>query len=129
MFCCSERQLLLFPQAAALEPERLRDLLERGLDAPVRLVLTRNRTAVLTFKRENGGGYEVRIQRIFLEAPDDVLEAVIQFVRRPTRQARERVVEFFSSRPEAERRARRAAAPPPETRPRGEIYDLAEIMT
>ncbi len=122
-----ERQLLLFP-TEALEPERLRSWLERGIGAPVNLVLTTNRASVLTFKRGAGGSYEVRLQRLFLDAPDDVLNALVAFVKRPTRPARERVVAYFSAHPEAQRRARRPAPPPGETPPAGRVHDLAAVF-
>ena len=121
-------QLVLFPQAEPLAPEEMRSLLERAVGSPVRLSMTKNRASVLTFKRAGDGSYDVRLQHVFLSAPDDVLEAIVQFVRRPTRAARERVVAFFSARPEAERRDRRPAAPPPEARPAGRVYDLTQIM-
>src|SRR5258706_6162878 len=91
-FARGGEQLLLFPQAEPLTPEEMRLLLERSVGSPVRLLMTKNRASVLTFKRGDDGSYEVRLQHVFLSAPDDVLEAIVQFVRRPTRQTRERVV-------------------------------------
>jgi hypothetical protein len=120
-------QLLLFPPAEPLDEAQMASFLERGVGAPVRLTLTRNRTSVLTFKRATDGAFEVRLQRVFLEAPDDILNAVVNFVRRPTRATREQVVSYFTSRPDTEKRARRPAPPGPEDQPRGRVHDLAAI--
>lgn len=117
------RQLLLFGAAPPRTPDALRARLERGLGQPVDLVLTTNRTSVLTFKHV-AERLEVRLQRIFLEAPEDVLDAVVTFVRRPIGAARERVIGYFSSRPDAPRRILREPAPPPTACARGCFHDL-----
>lgn len=107
-------------------PEALRERIERGVGRPVELVLTENRTSVLTF-REDAGRVRVRLQRVFLEAPDDILDAVVAFVRRPVAAARERVVGYFASRPDAaRRRPRRIAAKLPRVTA-GIYHDLAEL--
>jgi hypothetical protein len=123
-----ETQLLLFADADPLAPDAMRALLERRLGAPVRLALTRNRTSVLTFQKRPGGGFDLRMQRVFLEAPDDVVDAIVSFVLRPSRAAREKVAAFFHARPAAERRPARPHALPPTPRTRGVALDLAEVL-
>jgi hypothetical protein len=118
-------QLLLFTPPPRT-PEGLRARLERGLGRPVDLVLTANRTSVLTY-RHHGGRVEVRIQRVFLEAPEPVLDAVVAFVGRGDRRARDRVVAYFSARPDAPRRGRRPPASPPPLRTSGRWHDLRAI--
>jgi hypothetical protein len=120
------QQLLLFGANEPRTPDLLRARLERGLGQPVDLVLTTNRTSVLTFK-QLADRLQVRLQRIFLEAPEDVLDAVVAFVERPAGAARARVIRYFSSRPDAPRRPDRAPPAPPPELARGRFHDLAAL--
>jgi len=124
-----ESQLLLFDDLGPLEPAALRERLERRLQRPVDLVLTRNRTNVLSFSEREDGTIRVRLQRVFLEAPEHVLDAVASFIRRPRREARELLLDYFDSRPEADRRPPRPRRPVSELRSAGRFHDLGEILS
>jgi predicted SprT family Zn-dependent metalloprotease len=110
-----------------MSPEDLRARLEADLGEPVDLVLTENRTSVLTFSRE-AGRVRMRLQRAFLEAPEEVLRAIASFVRQPRRSARDALIRYFDSRPEAPRRPR--PAPRAERAPNacGRTHDLRAIF-
>lgn len=60
-----------------------RVLVRHGLDRRYGVRLTQNRTVVVSFTSD-----EVRVHRGFLEAPEDVLRAVVNFVQAKTRRKR-----------------------------------------
>jgi len=123
-----ERQLLLFPDAASRAPEETAALLAARLGAPVRLTATRNRTSVLTFKRAKGGGFDLRMHAVFVDAPDEVLDAIALFLTRPVRAARDKVAAFFQASRAAAPREPRPAASAPQVRTKGRVFDLGEVF-
>lgn len=77
-------QLSLNLATAPQSADELRRVLNRlGLDRHYGLRLTQNRTVVVSFTSD-----EVRIHRGFLEAPENVLRAVVDFVQARTRRRR-----------------------------------------
>ncbi len=58
----------------------LRYHLERHLGKPVSLVLTRNSTSMLSFRRGNGA-MQVRLHQVFLNAGREVLDEIISFLK------------------------------------------------
>jgi hypothetical protein len=80
----AQLQLALEPATRPQTADDLRDALRRlGLDRHYGVRLTQNRSVVVSFSST-----EIRIHRGFLEAPDDMLEAVVDFVQARTRRKR-----------------------------------------
>ncbi|HZI95254.1 MAG TPA: SprT-like domain-containing protein [Patescibacteria group bacterium] len=62
----------------------LRRRLERHTGKPISLTVTDNRTSMVYVSPGNLGLVKVRVHHMFLDAPQDVVAALGQFVRRPT---------------------------------------------
>jgi hypothetical protein len=82
-----------------------------GLRQITRCRLTRNRNVMVSF-----GDGELRVHQGYLGAPDDVLEAIVQFVEARTRRerlrARRRLLDYPVDTPPGTVRRRRAASHP-----------------
>ncbi|MAQ17210.1 MAG: hypothetical protein CMN30_20750 [Sandaracinus sp.] len=104
---------------------RLAAALERRLGAPVRLVVTDNRTAMFS-ARKRPGHIDVRANHVFLEASESIVDAMAAAVHRDPA-ARERLRLFLRERRKAIRptvkRERRASM-----RTRGAHHDLSSIF-
>jgi len=59
----------------------LRELLERGLGRPIKLVLTRNASSMLSAVQKTGVQH-VRLHEMFLAAGPDIIEEIIVFIRK-----------------------------------------------
>ncbi len=122
----AQLHLALEPAPRPQTAEELRDALRRvGLDQRFGVRLTHNRTVVVSFTST-----EIRIHRGFLDAPDDVLEAIVLFVQARTRrrrvEARRRLVAYkIPAHARAQPALRRAAE---KTHPADETFvrELAE---
>jgi SprT-like family protein len=80
----AQLQLALEPVSRPQTADELRDALRRaGLDTHYGVRLTQNRTVVVSYSST-----EIRIHRGFLDAPDEVLAAVVDFVQARTRRKR-----------------------------------------
>jgi hypothetical protein len=80
----AQLQLALEPASSPQTADELRDSLRRlGLDRRYGVRLTQNRTVVVSFSST-----EIRIHRGFLDAPENVLTAVVDFVQARTRRKR-----------------------------------------
>ena len=101
--------------------------LERALtDAagkPLRLVLTDNRSVLLSFRRE-AGIVKLRLHRMFLHAPDDVVNALAKNVKRRGRAADAEVRRFMNANLH---RVRRSPRPMPPLVTGGKAHDLTAV--
>ncbi|HET7583668.1 MAG TPA: SprT-like domain-containing protein [Gemmatimonadaceae bacterium] len=106
------RQLELGFRAAPRDAEELHRRLARlGLRGITRVRLTRNRAVMVSFSR-----HVLRVHHGYLDAPDDVLRAIVRFVvgrTRADRRAAERIIlEYPIQVPGAPSRARRERVHP-----------------
>ena len=118
----AEQLELPLPGPAQRSPEALADGLSREAGRPVALTITRNRVSMASIQFA-GAAVRVRLHRAFLAAPEAVLRALGDYVRRRTRTAWATVRRYAASiapEPAPARRSRVVA--------RGQVYDLAAIM-
>lgn len=114
--------------AVAVEPDRrptadeLAAWLAARLGRAVRLVLTNNRSTLLSY-REDGGVIDLRLHRFFLNAGIRELEAMTRFLSDDDREAGAVVDAFIEDQLEQVRVAPRTL------RGRGRFHDLDEILT
>ncbi len=109
---------------AARTPGELQAELGRLCGQPVLLMLTHNRSTMLSFRRR-GELIELRAQRVFLEAPAEVVQALADWLQ--GRPRRDDLVQDFIN-------ARTAEMPPDPARPaasrprrRGRVHDLEDM--
>jgi hypothetical protein len=102
----------------------LEAVLARYAERPLRLVVTDNRSVLLSFKRE-ASGLELRLHRMFLHAPDSVVVSLARNVRRRGRAAGGEVRRFMNANMHRVRRSPRVM-PPLVTG--GRVYDLASVF-
>jgi hypothetical protein len=114
--------------AVAVEPDRrptadeLAAWLAARLGRAVRLVLTNNRSTLLSY-REDGGVIHLRLHRFFLNAGTRELEAMARFLSDDDREAGAVVDAFIEDQLEQVRVA------PRKLRGKGRFHDLDEILT
>jgi hypothetical protein len=114
-------------------PGLLRDRLNGLLKGRLRtLALTRNRSRVLSVKpvADDPGGLALRLDACFVRAPQEVLQAVVTWIRGGAagRQALRRLREHFDSAREGAAVAPRPRRrPSPALRPVGRTLDLREV--
>lgn len=124
-------QLDLFRPAAredgADAAQRLNASLDKLVRAPVRVILTDNRSSVISVKRLQNQSFQVRLHRVFVQAEPETLSALARFIRRPDRRNRKAMGDFISRHLERirEKPARRRPLP---LRARGKVYHLGEIL-
>ncbi len=101
---------------------------------PIRLVVTENRSLMLSFKTRPDGDLVVRAHRMFLEAPPNVHRALGDWIlrRRNARRVIRRFIDSHRSVTQAELPLFGPAPgrPPrrdPRLRPRGSVHDLGEM--
>lgn len=119
------------PQQAPDELEKAYDrasawsrMLAERVGQPVRLVVTDNRSTMLSAKPK-GGRLEVRLHHMFLTAHEDVLEAVGDYLGSSSKRAASIIDRFVE-----ENRKRFVAAPRPQSalRVKGRHHHLREIV-
>ena len=119
------RQLeFAFDDTPRWEASSLEAVLARYAERPLRLVVTDNRSVLLSFKRE-GSGLELRLHRMFLHAPDSVVVSLARNIRRRGRAAGGEVRRFMNANMHRVRRSPRVM-PPLVTG--GRVYDLAAVF-
>lgn len=120
----SARQLeLAFDNAAVWNAKTLEAALAGEADRPLRLVITDNRSVLLSVRRE-AGLVLVRLHQMFLHAPEAVIRALARNIRRRGRAAQGEVRRFLNANLHRVRRAPRTM-PPLSTR--GNVFDLAAV--
>ena len=114
------------PRVTVDAASKLADGLGARLGAPVRLVVTDNRTAMFSAKKE-GGRIHVRANHVFLDAGPEIIDAMAAAVHRDPA-ARARLRSFIRERRE---RIRPTVKKPPRRlhiRTRGAHHDLESIF-
>jgi hypothetical protein len=121
------KQLKLFTdsEAAHQKMQRLVDILESELAAPVELVLTRNRSSILT-SRKKADRFQIRIHQAFLQADRQVLKAVAELVSRGSRPARRVINAFITLHRSYVQGGKKARAVILNSQ--GKVYDLEKIL-
>jgi len=108
--------------------EGARQALERRLElaagAPVHLAVTDNRQRMITQTRERGL-LRVRVHMMFLDAPDRVQDAVVDYVLGESRRASQIVGDYIEKNGHRIRASRRVRG---RLLTRGRVRDLAEIL-
>ena len=118
------RQLELeFDDTPRWDATSLEAALARESRRPLALVLTDNRSVLLSFKRE-AGRLLLRLHRMFLHAPDAVISSLARNLRRRGRAAGGEVRRFMNANLHRVRRTRREM---PRLLARGTVYDLGEV--
>lgn len=118
------RQLeLAFDDGPRWDTTALEAALAREAGRPLQLVLTDNRSVLLSVRRETGM-LLLRLHRMFLHAPDCVVSALARNIRRRGRAADGEVRRFMNENLHRVRRSRRRM-PPLVTC--GRVFDLREI--
>jgi hypothetical protein len=119
------RQLAFtFEDAPRWEPPLLEASLAREAGKPLRLVLTDNRSVLLSVKRE-AGSLLLRLHRMFLHAPEGVVTALARNIRRRGRAADGEVRRFMNANLHRVRRTPREM-PPLVTS--GRVFDLDGVF-
>jgi hypothetical protein len=118
------RQLpIAFDEAAFWDNASLEAALVREAAQPLQLTLTENRSVLLSFCRKNGA-VQLRLHRMFLHAPMDVVRAVARGLRRRNRKGDSGVRRFMN---ENLFRVRRVPREIPPVLTRGTVHDLLEV--
>jgi hypothetical protein len=97
--------------------------LDRALDVDVELVVTDNRRRMISSRRR-AHGIEVRVHRIFLDAPDDVIDHLIAYLKNGDPRATRALGRYVQENRALITKERRKIL----LRARGKHYDLAEIF-
>lgn len=105
--------------------EVLASRLSRDLGMRVRLAVTDNRSTMLSFKR-NASALSVRLHHMFLDAPEDVVQALADYAGRGARKAGPVLDAFIQGMQPRIRQERNAAEAELETR--GRCFDLQELF-
>jgi hypothetical protein len=118
------RQLeLAFDEAPRWDASSLEATLARETGRSLELVLTDNRSVLLSFRRE-AGRLLVRLHRMFLHAPDGVVGALARNLRRRGRGADGEVRRFMNANLHRVRKTKREM---PRLLAAGQVHDLTEI--
>ncbi|MBI3818489.1 MAG: hypothetical protein HY286_07355 [Planctomycetes bacterium] len=103
---------------------KLKQILEERVSAPLEVVIVKNAWTVLRQTRFKDGRRRVRVHEIFLDAPIDVLLAIGDWVRKPTKAANLVLDTYVLGCHDRIR----ALTPPTPIRTRGKNIDLAPIF-
>lgn len=106
-------------------PADLQERLTRRSGKKVLLMVTDNTSTMLTLQREGKGLVSVRAHRMFLHAPEEVCDALADWIAGRTRE-RDRVQEFIDANVHRIRPPTRAPRPP-RVRTMGKHHDLDEL--
>src|ERR1051325_8680356 len=97
---------------------------------PIRVVVTENRSLLLSFKSQSDGDLVVRVHRMFLDAPQRVHQALADWIQRRRGQARVIIRQFIhshSANTQLELPLFGSTPKPSPLHSRGRVYDLNEI--
>ncbi len=120
----SARQLeLAFDDTPLWETRTLEATLSREAGRPLRMVLTDNRSVLLSVRRESGQ-LLLRLHRMFLHAPGAVISALARNIRRRGRAADGEVRRFMNANLH---RVRRTPRPMPRLVTAGRVFDLVDL--
>jgi hypothetical protein len=119
-----EQLPIVFDEAPLWDCASLEAALRREAEQPIQLTLTDNRSVLLSVCRRQGAAL-LRLHRMFLHAPLDVVRAVARGIRRRHRKSEAGVRRFMN---ENLFRVRHVPRELPPLLPRGQAYDLSEIF-
>jgi len=123
----SKVQLYLFPESelVRLKKRRIIKMLEAELSRPVELLLTNNRSVVLSSRRSRKG-IEIRLHQVFLQADRRVILAVADLIKKGSQPAREIIDQYIRKhqRKIQSKKKRKTLI----LRTQGKVYDLAKIL-
>ena len=118
------RQLeLAFDDGPRWDPPSLEAALAREAGRPLALVLTDNRSVLLSFRRK-AGRLLLRLHRMFLHAPDAVIEGLARNLRRRARASDGEVRRFMNANLHRVRKTRREM---PAIVAKGRAHDLTDL--
>ncbi|NOZ25505.1 MAG: SprT family zinc-dependent metalloprotease [Nitrospirae bacterium] len=101
----------------------LQRVIERAVCRPVEIVLTNNRTSIISFRKERGR-VVLRLQRLFADAPPEVLLEIAELIKRPSIKT-PLVHDFFRRN---QWRVRKKALVREKAEPEGKVYNLGRIF-
>lgn len=108
------------PKGRAVMESRMRVALE----FPVELVITDNRRTMISTKRAEDR-LIVRLHHMFLDAPSDVVEALLCYLAEQDPRSSRRIGRYIEANKSRIQKARRRTL----LRPKGETYDLGVLLT
>ena len=118
------RRRSLPPDASADAVSRFQERLRARYGGPVDLRVNDNTSTLLSMRRPSGGGaVRFSVHRMFLDADDEVVEALAQYLRRPTTRSQRTLRAYMDARA-AHVRCERPAPKALTLRARGRAYDL-----
>ena len=116
---------LLTPDVA--DQDHRQAWLSAQLTAPVTLVWTENRSSMLAARGNAQRGYQVRLHRMFLQAPDGVWRALVAYLRNADASA-SRTIRAYIRQPHPVLAGLQPAPPCPRLlQPQGRYFDLEAI--
>ncbi|MFK7985336.1 MAG: hypothetical protein AB8I08_04830 [Sandaracinaceae bacterium] len=95
-----------------------------ALECPVELVITDNRRTMISTKR-GVDRLTVRLHHMFLDAPTDVVEALLCYLAEQDARSSRRIGRYIEANKGRIQKPRRRTL----LRPRGDTYDLTELLT
>ncbi len=114
---------LLAPESVQLAPDELANYLSAGLDHPVSIVVTRNRSSLIRLRPKPEGGYDLRTHACLLQAPPETLRALKRFLVTHRRADWRAVCGFIRGAPRESR-----PVPNRSLRTAGAVHDLQTIL-
>ena len=119
-------QLYLFPETelAHLKKRRIMKILENELNKQVDVIITRNRSVVLSSKTERKR-VQVRMHQVFLEADRRVIRAVAELIKKDSSTAR-KIIDHYIQKNHKKIQAKKRRGI--QLQPRGRVYDLTKIL-
>ena len=100
--------------------------LKRQLAAPVSLVWTENRSVMIS-ARGNAAGYQLRVQKLFRQAPETVWQALVAHVRDRDSTASAILRQYVRQHQHLLEPQRRRPGRAPALQPQGQYFDLEAI--
>lgn len=121
------RPAVLLPVAREFGAEkRLNTLIAAQLKRPFSITITQNRQTMMSLRPQRNGSVNVRLHHFFLDAPDEVLQAVASWVKHPRDKVAGQVVDAYIR---AHAPKRQCAQPTSESLvTRGRVHDLMPLF-
>lgn len=98
------------------------------LSSRIALVWTDNRTSMLSVKGSQRTGYQIRLHRMFQDAPDTIWQVLATYIRRPDKSARQMLRTYIQKhRHLILPRSAQRQTDQPLIQPQGQYFDLETI--
>lgn len=113
-------------EAARLTPDQLHEELERRTHKRIALVITNNRSRMISFRPDERPVLRLRVHRMFLSAPPEVIKALAHWIAHPRSKKASAAIDAYirENHHHVPRRQRRAV----ELRTQGRHFDLAALF-